>query len=177
MQRPRHVAVAFVAGRRPCHQVGQIAGRLPRQQAPPRGLRGTLYGISGTALFVLEIAAVTLTAALLRGTPGGAVTTWFTRAAESVLIWLLLQYVLLSGRIPWRRLVPGALLAGAGQLLVSAGSAIYMPNLIAGNSARYGAIGVALALITWLLIIAGAIVAGAVAGAELARQPPLTLSE
>lgn len=144
---------------------------------PPRGLRGTLYGISGTALFVLEIAAITLTAGLLRGTPGGAVTTWFARAAESVLIWLLLQYVLLSGRIPWRRLVPGALLAGAGQLLISAGSAIYMPNLIASNSARYGLIGVALALITWLLIIAAAIVVGAAAGAELARQPPLTLSE
>lgn len=142
---------------------------------PARGLRGTLYGISGAALFILEIAAVTVVASLLRGTPGGAVTTWLARVAESVLIWLLLQYVLLSGRIPWRRLVPGAVLAGAGQVLITAGSAIYMPNLIANNSGRYGVIGVALALITWLLIIAAAIVAGAVAGAELAgqqRSPP-----
>lgn len=144
---------------------------------PARGLRGTLYGISGAALFVLEIAAVTLVASLLRGTPGGAVTAWLARVAESVLIWLLLQFVLLSGRVRWRRLVPGAVLAGAGQVLISACSAIYMPNLIAANSARYGIVGVALALITWLLVIAAAIVAGAVIGAELARQPPLTLSE
>lgn len=143
---------------------------------PARGLRGTLYGISGAALFVLEIAAVTLVASLLRGTPGGAVTAWLARVAESVLIWLLLQYVLLSGRVPWRRLVPGAVLAGAGQVLITACSAVYMPNLISANSARYGVIGVALALITWLLVIAAAIVAGAVAGAELARRPPLTLS-
>jgi membrane protein len=140
---------------------------------PARGLRGTLYGISGAALFVLEIAAVTLVASLLRGTPGGVVTAWLARVAESVLIWLLLQYVLLSGRVPWRRLVPGAVLAGAGQVVITACSAIYMPKLIAANSARYGVIGVALALITWLLVIAVAIVAGAVAGAELARQPPL----
>lgn len=141
------------------------------------GLRGALYGISGAALFVLELAALTLLASLLRGAPGGTATTWFARLVESVLSWLLLQYVLLSRRIPWRRLIPGAVLAGAGQVIISAYTAIFMPNLIASNSARYGVIGVALALITWLVVIAGAIVIGAVAGAELARQPPITLSE
>jgi membrane protein len=144
---------------------------------PARGVRGTLYGIWGTVLFILELAAFTLLASLLRGTPGGAATTWVVQVAESVLTWLLLQYVLLSRRVPWRRLVPGALLAGAGQVLISAYSAIYMPNLIATNSARYGIIGVALALISWLLVIAAAIVAGAAAGAELGRQPLLTVSE
>jgi len=143
---------------------------------PARGLRGTLYGIGGTALFAMELAAVTLFASLLRGIPGGAVATWLARLAESVLVWLLLQYVLLSRRIPWRRLVPGALLAGAGQLGITVYSAVYMPGLIAANSARYGIIGVSLALITWLLIIAAAVVAGAAAAAELAGQP-LILSE
>ena len=82
-------------------------------------------------------------------------------------------YVLLSRRIPWRRLVPSAVLAGLGQVAIAAYSAVVMPNLIASNSARYGVIGVSLALITWLLVIAGAIVIGAVLGAELVRQPPV----
>jgi membrane protein len=143
---------------------------------PVSGLRGIAYGACGTALFVLELAAATLLASLLRSAPGGPATTWLAQLAESALLWLLLQYVLLSRRIPWRRLVPGAVLAGVGQVVISAYSAVVMPGLIASNSARYGVIGVSLALITWLVVIAGAIVIGAVLGAELARQPPITPS-
>jgi membrane protein len=143
---------------------------------PASGYRGIVYGACGTALFVLELALATLLTSLLRRTPGGPVTTWLAHLAESVLLWLLVQYVLLSRRIPWRRLVPGAVLAGVGQVVIAAYSAIIMPGLIASNSARYGVIGVSLALITWLLVIAGAIVIGAVLGAELARQPPITRS-
>jgi uncharacterized BrkB/YihY/UPF0761 family membrane protein len=42
-----------------------------------------------------------------------------------------------------------------------------MPRVIATNAARYGAIGVTFALMTWLYLIGLVIVAGAVAGAEL----------
>ncbi len=142
---------------------------------PTGGLRCALYRVSGTALFVAEIVAFALLAAALRGTPGAAATTLLVQLVESVLTWLFLQYLLLSRQIPWRRLVPGAILAGAGQVIISAYSAISMPNLIATNSSRYGLIGVSMALITWLLTITAAIVIAAVAGAELSGQPPLTL--
>jgi membrane protein len=143
---------------------------------PTGGLRCALYRVWGTALFVAEIVAFALLAAALRGTSGAAVTTLLVQLAESVITWLFLQYLLLSRQIPWRRLIPGAILAGAGQVIISAYSAISMPNLIATNSSRYGLIGVSMALITWLLTITAAIVIAAVAGAELSGQPPLTLN-
>jgi membrane protein len=143
---------------------------------PTGGLRCTLYRISGTTLFVAEIVAFALLSAALRGTPGAAATTLLVQFVESCITWLFLQYLLLSRKIPWRRLIPGAILAGAGQVIIGAYSAISMPNLIATNSSRYGIIGVSLALITWLLTIAAAIVIAAVAGAELSGQPPLTLN-
>jgi membrane protein len=139
----------------------------------PGGFRRTLYGVSGLSLLVADLATLALLAASMRGIPGGSATSLLVRITESVLVWLILQYLLLSRQVPWRRLVPGAALAGAGQLIISVYSAIYMPNLIATNSSRYGIIGVTLALITWLMVVAGAIVAGAAAGAELGGRPQL----
>lgn len=144
----------------------------------PGGLRRTLYSVSGTALLVIELTALALLTTALRGIPGGTATGWLVRFAESFVAWLLLQYLLLSRRVSWRHLVPGAILGGVLQVVISVYSATYMPGLIAANSSRYGLIGVALALITWLLVIAGAIVAGTATAAELGGRPPLlTLSE
>ena len=43
----------------------------------------------------------------------------------------------------------------------------YVPHLITGNSLRYGVIGVAFAIISWLVIVGYLIVGSAVIGAEL----------
>lgn len=140
---------------------------------PSGGFRRNLYGLSATAVLVGELTALTLLASLVRGIPGGTAVNLVVRVASSVLFWVAMQYVLLSGRIGWRSLVPGAVLGGVGQVLVSLASTAYMPNLIATNSSRYGIVGVALALLSWLIVLAGAIVASAVAGPELAGRPPL----
>jgi membrane protein len=139
---------------------------------PLAGFRRTVYSFSGTVTLLAELIVLTLLASLIRGIPGRPVTSLLIRVVGSILFWMVLQYLLLSRRVPWRALVPGAVLAGIGQVVISLLSALYMPHLIATNSARYGAIGVALALVTWLLIIAVAVVVGAVVGAELAGRPP-----
>ena len=139
---------------------------------PLAGLRRTVYSFSGTVTLLAELIVLTLLASLMRGIPGRPVTSLLIRVVGSVLFWMALQYLLLSRRVPWRALIPGAVVAGVGQVVISLLSALYMPHLIATNSARYGAIGVALALVTWLLIIAWAVVVGAVIGAELAGRPP-----
>ena len=59
------------------------------------------------------------------------------------------------------------MVAGAGQIVVSMSSALWMPQVVSTNTARYGLIGVTLALVTWLIVLAAAVVAGAVVSAEL----------
>ena len=138
---------------------------------PSAGLRRTVYSLSGTAVLLAELLGLTLLASALHALAGSPVTGLLIRVAGSVVFWMFLQWVLLSRRVRWRPLVPGAIIGGIGQVVISVFSATWMPSLIARNSLRYGIIGVALALLTWLIVIAGAIVAGAVTGAELAGRP------
>ncbi len=50
-------------------------------------------------------------------------------------------------------------------------SGIYMPRVIASNAARYGAIGISFALMTWLYILGLVLVIGAVVSAQLGGAP------
>ncbi len=139
----------------------------------PRGFRGTLNGLSGTGLIVSEVIVLTLLASALRGAPAATFVTALIRFVVSVVLWLALQWLLLSRRVAWRVLRPAALLAAAGQLLVSWASSLYMPQLISKDAGRYGIIGVTLALLSWLIVIGVYVVAVAVIGAELAGVPAL----
>jgi membrane protein len=135
------------------------------------GLSRTWYGLGGTLFFLGEIVALGTVAVVLRRSPGGAGTALIVQALGSFVVWVIVQYLLLSRQVSWRPLLPGAALAAAGQVLISLFSATYMPNQIAQNSARYGIVGVALALLTWLIVVAAVVVGGACAGAELAGRP------
>jgi membrane protein len=53
----------------------------------------------------------------------------------------------------------------------SIGSVIYMPEAIAASAGHYGSIGVAIALVSWLVGAGFALVACAGVGAVLGEQP------
>lgn len=133
----------------------------------PRGVRGTLTGLAGIALLLSQILLLSLLVSLLSGGLGERVGSTVLRAVVGIPFWLALQYVLLSGRVPWRALLPGAVVMGIGQSLISLGSAVWMPHLISTNAARYGTIGVTFALLSWLILICAAIVAGAAVSVEM----------
>jgi membrane protein len=138
---------------------------------PSVGWRGTVQGLAGVALMLSEIAALALLAGLIRRLPAGGALTFLLPAPLVVLLWLQLQRLLLSGRVTRRRLLPGALAAGAGQVFISVYSAAWMPHLISENAAQYGVIGVTFALLTWLIVVSAAMVVAAVVSAEAgARQ-------
>jgi membrane protein len=137
---------------------------------PKRGLPGTLHGLTGTSLLFAQLIILTLFASTLRGLPVGSVLLGFVRFTVGVPLWLALQYLLLSRRIPARVLLPGAVVASAGQLVLSVYSALWMPGLVATNSERYGLIGVTFALVSWLIVIGLGIVAGAVVSAEIGER-------
>jgi len=122
------------------------------------------------SLLVIQLILLTLLGSLLRSIAGAPVVTPAVRLLVLIPLWWLLQYLLLSRRIPARKLLPGAVVAAAGQVLVTVSSAYWMPQVVSSNAERYGVIGVTFALISWLIIIALAIVLAAVVGAELAER-------
>ena len=84
--------------------------------------------------------------------------------------WLAVSYFLLSRRRRVRQLVPGAVISAMVQLALGWATALYVPALIERQASRYGVIGVAFALVSWLVLVAGGIVVSAVMGAELGSE-------
>ena len=80
-------------------------------------------------------------------------------------LWVWTPYLLLGRRVPWRRLLPTGLITAGSVAVYSLGSALYLPGIFTTNAERYGLIGVAFGLVTWLfgyaaVVIAAAVVAG-----------------
>ncbi|MGW7680538.1 YhjD/YihY/BrkB family envelope integrity protein [Kribbella sp. NPDC054772] len=133
---------------------------------PARGVRGTLHGIQGAILVLGLLTAVAYLASLADKLPGGVIVTLVAETCVAFPGWWLASWLMLTRRITWRLLLPGAIASALGQVLVGQAGAYYVPRLINQNAERYGVIGVAIALITWLVILALLIVASAVIGAE-----------
>jgi membrane protein len=79
-------------------------------------------------------------------------------------LWLWTPSILL-GAIDWRRLAPGAAVSGLLGVLLSVASGIYVPILMTWSADRYGLIGIAFSLQSWLLVGGFVVVIGAVVGA------------
>jgi membrane protein len=136
-------------------------------QLAATGVRGTLNGLTGMGLLLASVLVLSLLAGLLRPLPAGTAFAFLFRAVAATGIWLVLQGLLLSRRVGLRRLLPGAVIGGVGQAVVSVYSALWMPRLIEHNADRYGIIGITFALVTWLIIVGFAVVTAAVLSAEL----------
>lgn len=133
----------------------------------PIGLRGRAFGIGGVAAILIEVLLLSLIGAVFKGSAGGGVLHLVLRLTVATAFWLAITWLLLGRRIPWRAILPGAAVSGAGTALVHFASGVYMPHVIATNASRYGAIGITFAIMTWLYVLGLVLVAGAVAGAQL----------
>src|SRR4051812_32067631 len=114
-----------------------------------RGMRGTVNGLQWLAFMVVLLTVRPLVLGFLHG-------VWATAAALAVGVvgWLATPFLLLGKRLPWRRLVPGALLTTVGMTLLGIGSAIWLPHSITSLSKQFGFIGISFALIGWLFAAA-----------------------
>jgi membrane protein len=93
--------------------------------------------------------------------------------ALGTLMWMWTPYVLLAQRIPARELLPTGLLTAVATTGFGIASLVYLPAVMTNNAARYGLIGVAFALVSWLFAYAFAIIAAVVIGAVLAGRKPV----
>ncbi len=137
---------------------------------PAAGLRGTLNGLSGLGILLGQLIALSLIGGLVSRGPAGSLLSLAVHVVLAVVLWLQLQYLLLSRRVSRRDLVPGAVVAGIGQAVVTIYSALLMPHILQSDSERYGVIGVTFALLTWLIVVSACVVAAAVASAEFGHR-------
>jgi uncharacterized BrkB/YihY/UPF0761 family membrane protein len=153
-----------------------LARRLQRlyqdawRLAPVAGVRGSLMTFVGLAALLLQIALLYLARSALRALPMDWLLSVTVSILTGVLLWICVPWLLLDGRVHWRRLVPSGVLASVCGAAYSVASTIYMPRMMETNSERYGLFGVTLALVGWLLAVALILVIATVIGAEFDRS-------
>ncbi len=87
-----------------------------------------------------------------------------TVIAVGAVFWVWTPYVLLGRRVPWRRMLPTGLLTAMGITVYSIGTGLFLPKIFTHNAERYGLIGIAFGIVTWLFIYAGVVIVCAVLG-------------
>ena len=133
-------------------------------ELPAVGIRGTPWHLLWIALIPLYISVRPLVAELAGG--------WW-HVAGSLLVgvaaWLATPYVLLGRRLAWRELLPGAALAALGMTALMGFSLVYLPHSLSASAKQFGTIGIAFALLSWL-VLAGFVLVGSAAGGAVARR-------
>ena len=130
---------------------------------PSRGPRDVWRGLAWLAGFALWISVSSpLRNELEDG--GGLPLALIASGLTGLLLWLWTPAILL-GIADWRRLLPGAIVSGTLGALAGVASGIYIPILLKWSADRYGLIGIAFSMQSWLLVMAFVVVIGAVVGA------------
>ena len=134
-------------------------------QVKGRGLKDKLYGLAWLAGAALLFAASFALTTAVQFLPGPA---WPLGIAlgllVSVALFLWTSKVLVNLDVPWRALLPGAVLAAVGFEVLKAVGGIYVPRVVAQSSELYGSIGVVFALLAWLFFFGRLLVYSAVLG-------------
>ena len=132
-------------------------------QVHERGIKDKVFGmfwLAGAAVLFVGGAAATTALRWLPGflAPVGVLISF----AVSLGLWLWTSRVLPNTKLPWRRLLPGALLGAIGLEILKAVGAYYVPKAVASSSQLYGSLGIIFALLAWLLLFGRLVVYSAV---------------
>lgn len=132
-------------------------------QVNERGLKDKAFGLlwlAGAAVLFTASAALTTALRWLPGpiAPLGLVVTF----AVGFGLWLWTLKVLPNRELPWRTLVPGALVGAVGVEVLKLAGAYWLPKAVASSSQLYGFLGIVFALLAWLLLFGRLLVYAAV---------------
>jgi membrane protein len=95
---------------------------------------------------------------------GGWLAPLVTVAIMTPFFWWTMHF-LLDGRVPWRTLLPSAVITGVLFGGLGVFSKFYFSDTIISDSKTYGSIGAIFGIMTWFIAIGAVIILGAVAGA------------
>lgn len=132
-------------------------------ELPPLGMRNTTWDLIWLALIVLY----TTLRPVVTGVFDDSVLEAGVSIGVATALWTATPYLLLGRRIRWRPLLPGAMLAAVGLGVLAVTSVIWFPRTIASSADQFGVMGVAFALLSWLVAAGFVLVAAAAGGAVL----------
>jgi len=91
--------------------------------------------------------------------------------ASDLVLASFVPWLLLSGAVRLRRLVPGAMIFAAVMLAVRPASSLWLPRALEVSADRYGSIGVAFTYLAWLYVVSFCALLTAVVGQVVAEDP------
>jgi membrane protein len=127
----------------------------------------------GTSIIPRRLAwlAVLIGASVLTGwggprlrNAGGPVLLTAAGLVWATAFWWLTMWILLAGRIPWRKLFPAACVTGVLYVAMEVVFSLVFSAMVISNETKYGPIGIIFALLSYLIAIGVVIILGAVVG-------------
>jgi membrane protein len=131
------------------------------------GWRAWLSSMGAALAVAVAVAAGAAVATLVEDFTGAGQALFVIRAVLSGALWFLAIRLLLGWSLPWRPFLPGAVVAGGGTAVTWVLSRIWFSRAFSSQAESYGLIGIFIALISWLIVLALLLVISAVVGAEL----------
>jgi membrane protein len=130
-----------------------------------RGLRDWYRLLAWIVVLCLTVTLESVVGRPVRDAPaGGWLAPLVTVVIMAPFFWWTMDF-LLAGRVPWRKLLPSAVLTGIFYGGLGVFSRFYFSGTIISDSKTYGTIGAIFGIMTWLIAIGAVIILGAVAGA------------
>jgi uncharacterized BrkB/YihY/UPF0761 family membrane protein len=136
-----------------------------------RGVRVTPRGIAvaGGAI-LLNVVAAAIVGWIRRHDQFGGLSALFVYVALAGGSWLAVSLQLPHAKVGWPALVPGALVFGAGLLLINVFNVYVTTRLVEDRANTYGALGIATALLFSLVLVGRLIIVAAELNASLAER-------
>ncbi|MFF8873143.1 ribonuclease BN [Streptomyces massasporeus] len=114
------------------------------------------------------LACLLLQAPLRSAFGAGGVPGVLLSVLSATLLWWWSQHLLLGGRIGWRSLLPGALLAGSGTVLLSLAARVLVPTAMERSLEEFGPLGPVFTFLSWLIAVFLVAVSGLALGEYVA---------
>ncbi|WP_166139450.1 YhjD/YihY/BrkB family envelope integrity protein [Nocardioides ochotonae] len=128
-----------------------VAWEVPRPRSSWRAAWRWLAVVVAMALSLVVVRALSGFAAAV---PPGAVWQRMVAFACDLSLMTYVPWLLLTGAVPLRRLLPGAAIFAALMLAARPASALWLPRALEVSADRYGSIGVAFTYLAWLYAVA-----------------------
>ncbi|MGW6393441.1 YhjD/YihY/BrkB family envelope integrity protein [Streptomyces sp. NPDC055103] len=147
-------------------RVCERAWRLPRARTRIAAWRWVVW------LLVLLLVVV-FQGPIRNGFGAGALVGVALTFLVATGVWLWTQHLLLAKRVAWLALLPGALLAATATTTLGLTARLYVPGAVDRAMGEYGAFGLVLVMLSWLIVVCGAVTFAVTIGAVVAGEPPL----
>ena len=140
---------------------------LPR---PKAGLIRAWRWLSAVLLLAAFIVLVRWMTHLTSALPAADRWGWIVPLTLDTVVAVLVPRILLSGQVPVRQLLPGALVFGLVMLAVRPATSVFLPRALDVSADRYGVFGVAFTYIAWLYAISFCFLVAALIGQVIASD-------